>query len=118
LYIRPSIAPLDYVARWEDEDALSRPGRYARENVEPDLWQWLKQKGFAYEGDDGELRRSLDEFLPQRRGGDMRPGFRLRRVWTFAEEAKLGSALAETIRSEFDAVFAVAHEPPLSSAES
>jgi hypothetical protein len=118
LYMRLSIAPLDYAARWEAEDALSRPGRYARENVEPDLWQWLKQKGFADDGDDAELRRFLNEFLPQRRGVDMRPGLRFRRDWTFAEAAKLGSALAETIRSEFDAVFAVAHEPPLSSAES
>jgi HNH endonuclease len=47
----------------------------------------------------------------------MRPGLRFRRVWTFAEAAGLGSALAETIRSEFDAVFAPAHEPMLSSAE-
>jgi hypothetical protein len=47
----------------------------------------------------------------------MRPGLRFRRVWTFAEAAELGSALAEMIRSEFDAVFAIAHEPTLSSAE-
>ena len=47
----------------------------------------------------------------------MRSGLRLRCVWTFAEAAELGSALAETIRSEFDTVFAVAHEPTLGSAE-
>ena len=46
----------------------------------------------------------------------MRPGLRFRRVWTPAEAAELGSALAETIRSEFDAVFAVAHEPALQTA--
>jgi hypothetical protein len=46
----------------------------------------------------------------------MRPGLRFRRVWTFAEAAGLGSALARAIRSEFNAVFAVAHEPALGSA--
>jgi hypothetical protein len=47
----------------------------------------------------------------------MRPGLRFRRVWTFAEAEGLGSALAEAVRSEFDAVFAVAHEPALGSAQ-
>jgi len=48
---------------------------------------------------------------------NMRPGLRFRRVWTLAEQAELDSTLAETIRSDFDAVFAVAHEPALSSGE-
>jgi hypothetical protein len=116
LYMRPSIAPLDYVAGWEDEDALHRVGNHAREDVEHELWPWLKQRGFADDGDDTELLRFLDEFL-RRRPAHMRPGLRFRRVWTFAEAAELGSALAATIRSEFDAVFAIAHEPTLSSAE-
>jgi hypothetical protein len=115
LYMRPSIAPLDYVACWEDEDALSRVGgNYAREAVEDELWPWLKQMGFADDGDDAELLRFLDESL----GGwpaNMRPGLRFRYVWSAAEAAELGSALADTIRSEFDAVFASAHEPTLSS---
>jgi hypothetical protein len=80
------------------------------------LWPWLKHMGFADDGDDTELRRFLDEFLG-RRPAHMRPGLRFRRVWTFAEAAELGSALAETIRNEFDAVFAIAHEPMLSSRE-
>jgi HNH endonuclease len=116
LYMRPSIAPLDYAARWEDEDALRRVGNHTREDVEHELWPWLKQTGLADDGDDTELRRFLDEFL-RRRPAHMRPGLRFRRVWTFAEAAELGSALAETIRSEFDAVFAIAHEPMLGSAE-
>jgi hypothetical protein len=45
------------------------------------------------------------------------PGLRFRRVWTPAEEAELGSALAEAIRTDFDAMFAVADEPTLSPAE-
>ena len=46
LYMLPSIEPLDYVACWEDEDALSRVGgNYAREAVEHELWPWLKQMG-------------------------------------------------------------------------
>ena len=116
LYMRPSIAPLDYAACWEDEDALRRVGNHTREDVERELWPWLKQKGFADDGDDIELRRFLDESL-RRRPAHMRPGLRLRRVWTSAEGTELGSALAQTIRSEFDAVFATAHEPTLSSAE-
>jgi hypothetical protein len=47
----------------------------------------------------------------------MRPGLRFRRVWTSGEASKLGPALADTIRSEFNAVFASAHEPALRSAK-
>ena len=115
LYMRPPMAPLDYVPLWEDEDALRRL-RYAREDVEHELWPWLKQKGLADDGDDAELRRYLERFLRNQQA-DMRPGLRFRRVWTSAEAAELGSGLAETIRNEFDAVFAAAHEPTLSSAE-
>ena len=59
------------------------------------------------------LLRFLDEFLDGWRA-NMRPGLRFCRVWSPAEVAELGSALAETIRSDFDAVFAVADEPALS----
>jgi hypothetical protein len=113
LYMRPQMEPLEYVACWEDKDALRRV-RYAREDVEPKLWRWLKQKGFADDGDDDEFRRFLDEFLGNRRA-DMRPALRFRREWTLAEEAELGSALAEAIRSDFDAVFAAAGERSLLS---
>jgi hypothetical protein len=115
LYMSLPIAPLDYVACWKDKDGFSRVGgNYTREAVEYELWPWLKQQGFADESDDAELLRFLDRFL----GGwhaNMRPGLRFRRVWTSAEAADLGSALAETIRSDFNAVFAVAHEPALGS---
>ena len=114
LYMRPSVAPLDYVACWEDEDGLRRVGNHTREDVEHELWPWLKQRGFADDGDDTVLRRFIDNLhLP----AQMRPGLRLRRVWAPAEVAQLGAALTETIRSEFDAVFAVADEPALSSVE-
>ena len=117
LYMRPSIEALDYVACWEDEDALSRVGgNYARGAVEHELWPWLKQMGFADDGDDAVLRRFLDEFLGNW-PANMRPGLRFRRVWTPAEAGELGSALAETIRGQFDAVFAVAHEPALPAAK-
>lgn len=114
LYMRPSIEPLEYVARWEDEDGLRRVGNHTREDVERELWPWLKQEGFADESDDGELRQFLDRFL-LRRPAHMRPGLRSRRVWTLAETTELDSGLAEAIRTEFDALFAVAQEPPLGS---
>lgn len=117
LYMSPpiAIAPLDYVACWEDGDALRRL-RYPRAAIKPQLWRWLKQQGFADDGDDAELQRFLDEYLrlPE---ADMRPGLRFRRVWPFAQADELGPALADTIRSEFDALFAHAHEPTLSSVE-
>jgi hypothetical protein len=116
LYMSPPLKPLAYVACWEDEDALSRiGGNYARGAVEHELWPWLKQMEFADDGDDAVLLRFLDEFLGNW-PANMRPGLRFRRRWKFAEMAELGSALAETIRSEFDAVFAVAHEPALQAA--
>lgn len=115
LYMRPSIAPLEYVACWEGEDALGRVGNHTREDVEHELWPWLKERGFADDGDDTVLSRFLDK-LPGRRPAQMRPGLRFRRVWTAAEAAGLGVALAETIRCEFDAVFAAADEPALNAA--
>jgi hypothetical protein len=116
LYMRPSMAPLDYAACWEDEDGLRRiGGNYTPEIVEHELWPWLKRRGFADDGDDPVLRRFLQEYL--RLPAQMRPGLRFRRVWTPAEAAELGSEFAEAIRSEFDAVFAVADEPALSSAD-
>ena len=63
LYMRPLVAGLDYVACWEDEDGLRRVTNYSREDVEHELWPWLKQRGFADDGDDTVLRRFLDEFL-------------------------------------------------------
>jgi hypothetical protein len=116
LYMLPSGGPLDYVACWEDEDGFRRiGGNYTRADVEYELWPWLKQRGFADDGDDTVLTRFLDEYL--RLPAQMRPGFRFRRVWTPAEAAELGSALAEAIRNDFDAVFAVADEPALSAVE-
>jgi hypothetical protein len=50
------------------------------------------------------------------RPAQMRPDLRFRRVWTPAETAELGSALAETIGGQFDAIFVAAHEPALRSA--
>jgi len=117
LYMRLPMEALDYVACWEDEDGLSRiGGNYARGDVEHELWPWLKQMGFADDGDDAVLLRFLHEFLGNW-PANMRPGLRFRRVWTPDETAELGSALAETIRSQFDAVFAVAHEPALQTAK-
>jgi hypothetical protein len=71
--------------------------------------------GFADDGDDAVLLRFLDEFLGNW-PANMRPGLRFRRGWTLDESAELGSALADTIRSQFDAVFAVTHEPALPTA--
>jgi hypothetical protein len=115
LYMSPPVAPLEYAACWEDEDGFGRiGGNCTREYVEDELWPWLKQRGFADDGDDAVLARYLDEYL--RMPAQMRPGLRFRRDWSPAEVTRLGSALAETIRSEFDAVFAVADEPALGSA--
>ena len=55
------------------------------------------------------------EFLG-RRAAHMRPGLGFRRVWTSAEAGALGPSLAEAIRGEFGAVFAVAREPAPGSA--
>jgi hypothetical protein len=58
LYMRPSVAPLDYAACWEDEDGFRRfGGNYTREYVEHELWPWLKQREVADDGDDTVLTR-------------------------------------------------------------
>jgi hypothetical protein len=108
LYMCPSVEPPDYVACWQDKDALRRVGGYTRDEVD-ELWRWLKDQEFADNGDDDELQRFLDECLPRNQRVHMRPALRFRRVWP-------SDALAETIRRDFDAVFAVAGEPALGSA--
>ena len=115
LYLRPSAPPRDYVLRWEDADGLQRIGNHTRADVEGELWPWLKRQGFADDGDDIELRRFLDAYL-LRRPAHMRPGLRLRRVWPLAETRDLGAALADAIRTEFEALFAAVGEPGLSGA--
>jgi hypothetical protein len=109
----PTIDALAYVSFWEAEGALRRM-RYPRERVEAYLWRWLKQRGLANDEDNNELHRFLNECLSGR-DADMRPGLRFRRVWTSARVDELGSnfAFAAAIRSEFNAVFAAAHEPTL-----
>jgi hypothetical protein len=113
--MRPPVAPHDYAACWEDGDGLRRVRSFAREDVEHELWPWLKQQRFADDGDDAVLLRFLDESLG-RRPAHMRPGLQFRRVWTSTEAGDLGPALTAAIRSEFDAVFAIAGEPALGSA--
>jgi hypothetical protein len=118
LYIRPSVESLDYAACWEDEDALRRVGNHTWEDVEYELWPWLKQRGFADDSDGPVLLRFLDEFLGGR-PAQMRPGLRFRRVRTPAEVAELGSDLAEAIRRDFDAVslLPVSRRAPFSQLE-
>jgi hypothetical protein len=73
LYMRPSLAPLDYVAVWEAAEGLRSVGSHARAGVERELWPWLKQTGLADDGDDTVLQRFLDECLG-RRPAHMRQG--------------------------------------------
>jgi hypothetical protein len=74
LYMRPQVAPLDYATVWEDEDGLRRiGGKYTPEVVEHELWPWLKQRGFADDGDDPVLRRFLDDYLRLPRADAPRP---------------------------------------------
>jgi hypothetical protein len=108
----PPVATPDYVACWEDKDALRRVRSYTRDEVD-ELWQWLKRMRFADNGDNAVLRRFLDECLPGKQRVHMRPGLRFLRIWKRDEADELGCALAETIRNDFDAVFAVAVEPAL-----
>jgi hypothetical protein len=74
LYMCPSVESPDYVACWEDKDALRWVRSYTRDEVEDGLWQWLKERRFADNGDNAELRRFLDECLPRKQRVHMRPG--------------------------------------------
>ena len=64
----PPVAPLEYAASWEDEDGFGRiGGNYTREYVEDELWPWLKQRGFADDGDDTVLRTFSRRISPYAR---------------------------------------------------
>ena len=71
------------------------------------------REGAGQPKDNDELYRFLNECLSNR-DADMRRGLRFRRVWTSGQVDKIANfAFAAAIRSEFNAVFAAAHEPTL-----
>jgi hypothetical protein len=115
LYMYPGVEPVLYAGQWEEPDALRRVGNHTRQEVEEDLWPWLKARGYADDGDDEELRQLLDQWL-LRRPAHMRPGMQFRREWSREEVSSLGATLATTMRDEFNSVFAVAEEPALGDA--
>jgi hypothetical protein len=115
LYMYPVAEPVLYARQWEEPDALRRVGNHTRQEVEEELWPWLKARGYADNGDDDVLRQFLDQWL-LRRPAHMRPGMQFRREWSREEVSSLGSALATTMRDEFNSVFAVAEEPALGEA--
>lgn len=112
LYMKPNIDAAEYVRRWEAGD-LRRVGQYTRAEVERSLWPWLKERGYAGDGDD----RVLDEFLNRhlgRRPAYLRPGLRLKGRWSEPDrDGGSRGRLVEAVRRDVNAMLAAAGEPPL-----
>src|SRR5204862_6972830 len=95
LYMKPRVDGAEYARRWEEGD-LARVGQYTRAEVERTLWPWLKERGYADDGDDAALEQFLERQLG-RRPAYLRPGLRLMGRWGDpggADAARRGVAAA------------------------
>jgi hypothetical protein len=112
LYMSPSLDALEYAERWQSGD-LQYVHQYPRDEVETELWPWLKERGYASNNDNATLSLFLSRQLGKR-PAHMRPGLRLKRRWEPGEVRELGDArLAEAVRDDVDAILTAAGEPAL-----
>jgi hypothetical protein len=113
LYMKPIVDAAEYARRWETGD-LRRVGQYTAEEVRRTLWPWLKERGYAEDGDD----RVLDEFLSKQLGkrpAFLRPGLRLKGRWDAEDVRRAGGmrGITASIRTDVNAILGAAGEPPL-----
>ena len=113
LYMRPTIEAAEYARRWETTD-LGRVGQHTRAEVTATLWPWLKERGYADDGDDAVLELFLNEQLGNR-PAFLRPGLRLKGRWDDRKIQDLGGVvgLVARIRADVDSILGAASEPPL-----
>lgn len=100
----------DYARRWIED--LDRVGRVARQELEPKLWPWLLERGYARPED----RQGLDKLRETgRKEFHMRPGLEVTRRWGWEEARRLDDRgdLSEQVRASIDRVLRLLDEPPL-----
>jgi hypothetical protein len=116
LYMAPKISAEDYAERWEGEDR-QWIGQYTAEEVQQDVWPWLKERGYASAEDDDALHAFLT--ILGRRKAHLRPGMRFRRRWDAPDTERLGDrAVLDQVRADVNAILRAAEDPPLPASPS
>lgn len=108
VYLRCDLDIEEYVNRWLGDD-FARVGEHSRDKVQPDLWPWLRKRGYTAPSD------KLAAFLAclGKRPALLRPGIALERLWPWADAEELDrrGALANEISDAITDVLTVLREP-------
>jgi hypothetical protein len=101
-----------YARRWEGGD-WEQVGAHHRDSIRPELWPWLRRRGYASARD----AERLDPFMHAlgRRFAHLRPGMHVARAWSWREAERLEDEgrLVREIRAALNTVLAALEEPPL-----
>ncbi len=105
-----TLDPLTYARRWQGED-FERVGAHHRSHIQPKLWPWLLERGYASPAD----APLLDPFIEAlgRRFAHLRPSMHVSRSWPLQEAEQLDDAglLVDEVRGALNHVLAVLEEP-------
>jgi hypothetical protein len=110
-YFSAPISIEEYLHSWTGEGESF--GRYPRAEVEaPDFWHWLRDTGYASEGDREEFDRLLQGRWTKL---DLRASIDVQRVWPWDEAVALDDRgeLATAVRDAVSRILGVLAEPTL-----
>ncbi len=86
VYLTCTLDPAEYARRWQGED-WKRVGAHHRNHIEPDLWPWLLERGYASAQDNARLEPFLHAL--GRRFAHLRPSIHVSRSWDWNEAERL-----------------------------
>jgi hypothetical protein len=110
VYLRCELGIEEYVNRWLGDD-FAQVGEHARYEVLPDLWPWLRKRGYAAPSDEPKLAAFITRL--GKRPAFLRPGIALERLWPWADAAELDrrGALINEISDAITDVLSTLREP-------
>jgi hypothetical protein len=108
VYLRCDLDIEEYVNHWLGDD-FAQVGEHSRDEVLPDLWPWLRERGYTAPSDE------LAAFVGRlgTRPAFLRPGIALERLWSWADAEELDrrGALVNEIRDAITDVLSALREP-------
>jgi hypothetical protein len=112
VYLTCELDPGEYARRWQGED-WKRVGAHHRNHIEPDLWPWLLERGYASPQDNMRLEPFLHAL--GRRFAHLRPSMHVSRSWDWNEAERLDDEglLPGEIHDALNRVLGLLGEPQL-----
>ncbi len=110
VYLTCTLDAATYARRWQGEDWV-HVGAHHREQILPELWPWLLERGYASPRDEEPLERFMQTL--GRRALHLRPALHVSRTWSFAEAEALDDAglLVGEIHAAINRVLGALDEP-------